>query len=502
MQSVFGFHNRNRFRVYCYATTASDHSPYRQKIEREADVFLDVSSWATKDIIERVLQDQIHILINLNGYTKGARNEVFAARPAPVQISYMGFAGTLGAQWTDWFVTDPIVCPQDTVQPELWYKRRQEQHQKMAAGNSDQWVYTERMIYMPHSYFVDDHRQGFREKDDISPGHLHLSDHMTEAQLETRWLYEQDRRWAMRHELFPQFPDDWFIFANFNQLYKIDPIIFRIWIKILVRVPKSIIWLLNFPAAGKEHLTRTALQWHAGDPTVAQRIVFTDVAPKEVHIHRGRVADVFLDTPECNGHTTAVDILWSGTPIVTWPRNYHKLCSRVAASVCLATGLAESMIVQTGQEYEDLAVQLATTVRYDYIPRMAEPPPSYHRVGHGTVMNLRKHLFLHRDTNRLFDTPRWTRNLEKGYAEAWRRWESGEEFLYTPTELTALDPRVAGDTDPSSSLNSSAAMGNSTVTDQIQRANGTFGLGSRGSIYVQDDDDGAMSAQFCRTQNI
>ncbi|KAJ1979811.1 hypothetical protein H4R34_002683 [Dimargaris verticillata] len=533
MQSVFGFHDRTRFKVYCYATTASDSSPYREKIQKEVEVFMDVSTWSTQAIVEQVVQDNIHILVNLNGYTKGARNEVFAARPSPVQVSYMGFAGTLGALWTDYFVTDPIVCPQDTVQTELWHLRRAkpataktgtkydaltpslraslDEGELDPEEDDDSWVYTERMIYMPHSYFVDDHRQGFREKDPHPLSQLVDSSQLSEAELEERWLYEQDRRWLMRCETFPQIPDDWFIFANFNQLYKIDPTIFHVWLRILTRVPKSIIWLLNFPAAGRDHLMRAARAW-GPDPSVAQRIIFTDVAPKDVHIHRGRVADVFLDTPECNGHTTAVDILWSGTPLVTWPRNYHKLCSRVAASVALATGVGDKMIVTTDQEYEDLAVHLATTTAYKYANRMTDPPRSinpnatidantsnliarYHKLGYGPAMDLRKQLFLHRDSNRLFDTFRWTRNLEKGYAEAWRRWETGEDFVYSREEYEQLDPLVQSPMDK-------AAVANPGHSVRLpQSYSGPFAR-NRGSIWVQDDDDGAMCAVFCQTHRL
>ena len=104
MQSVFGFHNLERFNVFCYATSPSDKSSYRLKIEAEAQHFVDVSSASTEQIVNRIIEDEIHILINLSGYTKGARNEVFAARPAPVQMSYMGFAGTLSAGWCDYFI--------------------------------------------------------------------------------------------------------------------------------------------------------------------------------------------------------------------------------------------------------------------------------------------------------------------------------------------------------------------------------------------------------------
>jgi predicted O-linked N-acetylglucosamine transferase (SPINDLY family) len=104
MQSVFGYHDLNRFNVFVYATSPSDKSPYRLKIENESQHFYDVSAESTQQIVDRIVQDEIHVLINLSGYTKGARNEVFAARPAPVQMSYMGFASTLSAGWCDYFI--------------------------------------------------------------------------------------------------------------------------------------------------------------------------------------------------------------------------------------------------------------------------------------------------------------------------------------------------------------------------------------------------------------
>lgn len=104
MQSIFGMHDPAHFNVFCYATSPSDRSSYRLKIEAEAQHFLDVSTASTQQIVDQIPQDEIHVLINLSGYTKGARNEVFAARPAPVQMSYMGFAGTLSAGWCDYFI--------------------------------------------------------------------------------------------------------------------------------------------------------------------------------------------------------------------------------------------------------------------------------------------------------------------------------------------------------------------------------------------------------------
>ncbi|KAG0229282.1 hypothetical protein BGW41_003075 [Actinomortierella wolfii] len=559
MQSVFGMHDKQRFEIFCYATTPADQTPYRAKIQSEVEHFIEVSTWSTQAIVERIVADGIHILVNLNGYTKGARNEVFAARPSPVQASFMGFAGTLGAGWCDWIIADPIVCPPEMVnavawrrkQRKLWEQKAKADQQQNGAmikqedseshslatistksnGSSstggsthqkadsvidesaawgvfsdfegdldpeepgDDWVYTEKFIYMPHSYFVNDHRQGFREEEKEQEKRLlQATEPHLAASVEWAWHLEQDRRWQMRKELFPNIAENTVIFANFNQLYKIDPLIFMVWLRILQRVPNSILWLLRFPAAGEAHLLRTAHEW-AG-PAVASRVIFTDVAPKQVHIHRGRVADLFLDTPECNAHTTAADILWSGTPILTFPKYQHKMCSRVGASIAYATGYGHELIVGSEQEYEDKAVAFAQDCRYEYVedsvlkarlgllktpvsgvgangmrpstPAVApttvtvalplqqyglvpqpqsqgqqqqqQQPPQplpalangsvsiVHWIGHGRLMDIRRKLWEHRDGSLLFDTLRWTRNLEKGYIEAWRRWETGEEF--------------------------------------------------------------------------
>ncbi|KAJ1565273.1 hypothetical protein HK096_003699, partial [Nowakowskiella sp. JEL0078] len=220
MQSVFGMHNRNKFAVFCYSLSPSDSSIFRHKIEFESDVFVDVSRWTIPQIVERIVADRIHILCNLNGYTKGARNEIFAARPAPIQMAFMGFAGTMGAgkvwdpinnsreardgwkegaallgldelvnewsddkfeidwelqaireRWIDYMVVDEIVCPRKLVCGELLDENELDVGHALRGAvskNSDEnRVYTEAMIYMPQSFFVNDHRQGFREEEDI-----------------------------------------------------------------------------------------------------------------------------------------------------------------------------------------------------------------------------------------------------------------------------------------------------------------------------------------------
>ncbi|KAI0669899.1 TPR-like protein [Trametes maxima] len=436
MQSVFGMHDRARFGVFLYTTSAWDGTAYRPRIAGTVEHCVDVSAWSLGAIVDHIVQHEIHILINLGGYTKGARNDIFAARPCPVQMQLMGYAGTLGAGWCDYLICDPIACPRETSGAERWRRMRaaaEVAHEEGAESpsevpldmgadmdpeeDSDEWLYTEKFIYMPHTFMVTDHKQSFRGDENLSP------EQRAQVPAETLWLDEERRRADARKQVFPDLPQDVIIFANFNQLYKIDPGIFSVWLRILRRVPRSVLWLLRFPGAGEEHLLRSARMW-AGDE-VAARIRFTDVAKKDWHVFRARVADLFLDTAECNAHTIAADVLWTGTPILTWPKHTYKMCSRVAASMVNATGFGELMTVHSADEYEERAVDLALGV--SYVPHH-DPTGAVLPRGQGELVRLRRNLYLNRDRMPLFDTLRWTRNLEKGLQEAWRRWVEGTQY--------------------------------------------------------------------------
>ncbi|KAK3076124.1 hypothetical protein LTS18_013855, partial [Coniosporium uncinatum] len=160
MQSVFGMHNPSRVKAFCYATTVSDNSVHRRQIEREAPVFYDASSWSAEKLVNQIIEDGIHILVNLNGYTRGARNEVFAARPAPVQMSFMGFAGTLGAEWCDYLLADDTAVPVNTLRS--WRRNVDVEDQLVddnSGGDQDDWVYGENIIFCKDTFFCCDHRQ-------------------------------------------------------------------------------------------------------------------------------------------------------------------------------------------------------------------------------------------------------------------------------------------------------------------------------------------------------
>ncbi|OJJ47878.1 hypothetical protein ASPZODRAFT_151310 [Penicilliopsis zonata CBS 506.65] len=405
MQSVFGLHDPGRVKAYCYATTASDKSVHRNQIETEAPVFHDASSWPVDRLVEQIVDDGIHILVNLNGYTRGARNEVFAARPAPIHMSFMGFAGTLGAEWCDYILADELSIPRTTLGPATSSGSKVDRSALLedrileADHGEDQedWVYGEKIVFTRDTFFCCDHRQSAPDAQDLRLG----------------WEQEQQRRWRMRKELFPNLSDDTIILGNFNQLYKIEPTTFRTWLRILARIPNAVLWLLRFPEVGEQNLRETAIAW-AGEETAA-RVIFTDVAPKNAHIARAKVLDLFLDTPECNAHTTATDVLWSGTPLLTYPRYEYKMCSRMASSI-LSSALprgeagrraAQELIACSDEDYEAKAIQLCTSPA-----RLGE---------------LRRLLFLERRGSRLFDTRRWVGDLEEAYERVWKRWVKGEE---------------------------------------------------------------------------
>ncbi|XP_055804796.1 probable UDP-N-acetylglucosamine--peptide N-acetylglucosaminyltransferase SEC [Solanum dulcamara] len=291
MGSVFGMHDIENVEdfyclVFCDALSPNDGTGWRLRILSEAEHFVDVAS-LTSDVIARMInEDQIQILINLNGYTKGARNEIFAMQPAPIQVSYMGFPGTTGANYIHYLVTDEFVSP-------MRYSH----------------IYSEKLVHLPHCYFVNDYKH--KNRDALDPSC-------------------QPRRSDYG------LPEDKFIFACSNQLYKMDPKIFKTWCNILKRVPNSALWLLRFPAAGEMRVRAHA----AAQGVQPDQIIFIDVAMKQEHIRRSSLADLCFDTleyynlscilllqypvliqfmlmnlvsfshrPLCNAHTTGTDVL-------------------------------------------------------------------------------------------------------------------------------------------------------------------------------------------------
>ncbi len=371
MQSVFGAHDRGQFEVFCFSLSESDGSVYRARIEADAEHFLDISKIANHAEAAKFINDKgIDVLINLSGYTKGGKNEIFALEPAPVQISYMGFCSTMGAKYIHYFAADKKVIPEEHTN-----------------------IYEEKIIWLPDSYFVNDYMQS-----------------MPFVLDELRRPRRADYR----------LPEGVFIYANFNQLYKIDPHTFTIWMSVLQRVPNSVLWLLRFPPEGEANIRKEA----AKRGIKADRLLFTEVAGKAEHVNRCFLADLCLDTPLCNGHTTGCDVLWSGLPMVTMP--LRDLASRVATGLCVALECPE-MVVSNYAEYEEFAVSMA--LGDPGTPAELAELPKRIAAGRGSLRlkRLRHKVEMKRTTAPLFDTKLWVRNWEKGIKEAVRIRLEGKE---------------------------------------------------------------------------
>ena len=343
MLSMFGLHDRNRFKVYCYSFGTDDKSRFRERIKRESDRFVDIRSFSDIEAAQQIFKDRVDILIDLNGHTRGGRLGICSFRPAPIQASYLGFPGTTGADFIDYIITDRIVTPEEHAP-----------------------FYSEKFLFLPHSYQVNDNTQLIAEES----------------------LTKKDFG----------LPEKGFIFSSFNQTYKIEPLIFNTWMNILAGVPDSVLWLFTGGKASERNLREEAKVRRINP----NRLIFAEKMPKDKHLARLGLADMALDTRIVNGHTTTSDALWAGVPVVALIGRHF--ASRVSASLLTAVGLPE-LIVNNLDDYEALAVQLA------------ENPERLEAIRYKLVEN--------RNIMPLFDTPRFVKNLEKGYAAIWDLFLSG-----------------------------------------------------------------------------
>lgn len=298
-------HNTEEFETFCYSLAKDDNSTYRRMLEQGIPNFrLMPKHLSDRKCAEMIAEDGIHILVNLNGHTAGDRNGVCALRPAPLQVVYLAYPGTMGADYIDYNVVDRYVCP--------------DEHREF---------YTENLLYMPHSYQANSFNDLYRE--------------------------------ILRPETLPKrsdfmLPEDAFVFCNFCRLGRITEELFQVWLRIMQEVPHSVLWLYKHPRAAMYRLQEAARQT---DPALVQRIMFASpCSPKLEHLKRVALADLCLDTTVYNGHTTGSDMLWAGVPMLTvlgdnWP-------SRVAYCLAQCIDMPE-MVVRNLQEYEEAAVRLA-----------------------------------------------------------------------------------------------------------------------------------------------
>jgi len=343
-RKLYELHDKDAFEVYGYSLfNAQVEDDYRRDIEANCDVFLDVSTYNHVQLAERIFSDRIDILVDLAGYTMHSRTEVMAMRPAPVQMSYIGFVCTMGADFIDYAIVDHVVC---------------------SDGHLQDWH--EQPLRLPGSLYMYDTR---------------ISNAPTQMQ---------------RHHY--GLPPQGMVFCCLNDNYKIEPGIFDVWMNILKAVPDSVLWLLGSAGNTEENLKRMAMM-SGVDP---QRIVFAKRVPMAEHLARYQLADIFLDTHWCNAHTTALEALWQGLPVLTCIGEVAS--SRIAASFLFSLEMPE-LVTETFADYQALAIFYARN-------------PQARRL-------MREKLESKRFAAPLFDMEATVRYIEVGYRLAWQRYQSG-----------------------------------------------------------------------------
>lgn len=298
MARVFELHDRSRFHVTAYSYSKDDGSVMRQRLERAFDEFIDISGVSNGEAAKIIHNNGTDILIDLVGYTgSNNRSGIVALRPATIQVNYLGFPGTMGADFIDYMIADHFTIP-----PEK------------------QDSYSERIAYMPVC---------FQANDDMRP------------------------RPAAPSRTQIGLPEGKFVFCSFNQTQKVNPEIFSIWCQLLAAVPDSILWLSMSSPEAESNLKREASKFSI-DP---ERIIIAPGQPYEQHLARLQCADLFLDTLPFNAGTTCSDALWMGLPVVTCSGD--SFASRMAGSLLSAINLPE-LITYTLEDYFSLAHELAT----------------------------------------------------------------------------------------------------------------------------------------------
>ena len=335
--------DRSRFELLLYSHGEDDGTPLRQRIVAAADRFVDCRQLSLAAQARQIREDGVTVLIDLSGYTTDSRLALFALRPAPVQAVWLAYPGTLGAPWVDYLIADPVITP--------------------LAHAAD---YTEKLVHLPLCYAPTDERR------------------------------EHPETTATRPEM--GLPEHGFVYACFNQSYKITEPVFSCWCRILQRVPGSVLWLLVPQAEIQQALRERA----AERGIAADRLIFAPFVSTTEHLARLPLADVFLDTFPYGAHTTCSDALWMGLPVLT--QLGRSFASRVAASLLRAVGLPD-LAVDNAEDYEEIAVRLAEDGQ--------------------ALSDIRDHLWDNRHDLPLFDNTRFTIELGDVLGKMARRWQQG-----------------------------------------------------------------------------
>jgi predicted O-linked N-acetylglucosamine transferase (SPINDLY family) len=353
MAAVFEAHDRSQYDVTAFSYGAHSEDEFGMRLRRGFDRFIDVRGKSDRDVALLAREMQIDIAVDLAGHTGRSRTGIFALRAAPLQVNYLGYAGTMGAEYMDYLIADATVVP---------------------TGHEP--FYAEKILRLPNSFLPYDPSREISSK-----------------------TYTRDELGL---------PSTGFVFCCFNNAYKITPEVFDSWMRILVRVPNSVLWLSQNNETVVENLRRETLR-RGVDP---RRIIFAEhMSSPADHLARHRAADLFLDTRPYNAHSTAIDALWAGLPVLTFPG--AGFAGRVAASLLMAVQLSELIAMDAGS-YEDMAVQIAEDPRF--------------------CAAIKEKLVRNRLESPLFNMPRFVRHLETGYTRMLDRFHAGlpPEHIHVP----------------------------------------------------------------------
>lgn len=336
IENLLKIHDREKFEIFGFFLNPACGDALEQRLIASFDGVVDLHGISDQAAVDLIISNCLDIAIDLNGHTSGARTALFARKLAPIQINYLGYAGTSGTNFYDALVADKVVVP--------------EEHQS---------YYSEPIAYLPNSFFPVD--------TSISVGSF--------GPLPTR--------------ASQGLPEVGFIFACFNNAYKIRPLIFDVWMGLLRDLPGSVLWLSKPSIKAQSNLQQEAEQRGVD----SSRLIFATRTPGRLeHLSRLRLADLFLDTPNYNAHATTADALWAGLPVLT--QIGHTFAGRVAASQITALGLSE-LIANSEDEYIAKALEFATNL--------------------STLKAVRQRLEDNRAQSPLFDTRRYVNDLEAIY---------------------------------------------------------------------------------------
>jgi protein O-GlcNAc transferase len=350
LAGVIECHDQSRFEVTCISTfkpssLSEEDRAVRARLEAGCRAFIQAGEMEDDELARLLHERKTDIAVDLMGHTGAMRLQTFAQRPAPVQVNFLGFPGTSGAPFIDYIIADRVLIPED-----------------------ERKFYSEKVVYLPDTYQPND--RGKRISEEL--------------------LSKQDSG----------LPQSGFVFCCFNQIYKITPAVFEVWMRLLREIPESVLWLRASQPETSSNLRREA-ERRGVSP---DRLVFAPRQPLlSEHLARHRLADLFLDTVCYNAHTTASDALWAGLPVLTCAGS--TFAGRVAASLLSAIGLPE-LIARNLDEYETIALRLARDA--------------------AALTNIKRKLASNRDSFPLFDTNRYTRNIEAAFIRMWERYRRGE----------------------------------------------------------------------------